>query len=128
MPSESRYTTWSNTITVPAVLPEYSVATSGHTLNTELGPEDSQRHSGDAASTTDSINSLSYTTTSTVPLNLVSSGEVITGAAVVSPSHQPSSDAETAACQEKQNAVQSNASDSEEVTLPSHLNSTTVST
>jgi hypothetical protein len=126
--SESRYTAWSNVVINTAEPPAYSVATSGHTPTTEMGPEELQRHSADTASITDSINSLSYTTTSTSPLNLVSSGDVITGAAVISPSHQQSSDAETTVCREKQNTVQSSTSDFEEDSLPSHLNSTTLPT
>lgn len=97
--TESRYTTWSN-IPIGTALPEYSAVTSENMPHTELGAESQGDNQGTSNSTTH-LNSLSYTTTSAPPLNVVSSDELITGPVTIS-HPPPSNETETTICPEKQ--------------------------
>ena len=93
---------WSNVL-VSSAPPEYT-AVAPDVQNTELETAGSSQ---DDLPDTASINSLSYTTISTPPLNLVSSDELITGAGETSTSQLPRMDTEATTVHEKRSRMDS---------------------
>ena len=94
IPSDSRYTTWTNILISTVPPPEYSVATCRPICasSTELGTEVSQRDSSNSSGS-----AVSYTTTSSAPLQSASPDEQITIGAVLISDTQ-----ETMRCDNKQ--------------------------